>query len=79
MTEKSTNEHDSARNDNASSYRINKPGELAKNMVRLLEEGSKVVSSLARRQEGQTGPYSSTSEAGEAAKVLGTVAKKMGQ
>jgi polyhydroxyalkanoate synthase len=76
MTEKSTNEHDSARTKDAGSYRLNEPRELAKNMARLLEEGSKVVNSLASRKNGQTGPYSSTSEASEAAKVLGTVAKQ---
>ncbi len=76
MSEKSNNDHDSAGNEKSDSYRVNEPRELAKNLARLLEEGSKVVSSLASRNNGQTGPYSTASEAGEAAKVLGTVAQQ---
>jgi polyhydroxyalkanoate synthase len=76
MTEKSTKDHDSAQNKKTGSYQLNEPGELARNMARLLEEGSKVVSSMADRKNGQSGPYSTSSEAGEAAKVLGTVAKQ---
>jgi len=76
MTEKSKNENDSDRNEETGDYRINEPIELAKNMARLLEEGGKVVSSLAARKNGQSGPYSTASEAGEAAKVFATVAKQ---
>ena len=76
MTEKSKNENDSDRNEETGDYRINEPIELAKNMARLLEEGGKVVSSLAERKNGQSGPYSTASEAGEAAKVFASVARQ---
>ncbi len=76
MSEKSKNDHDSAGNENDGSYRVNEPQELAKNLARLLEEGSKVVGSLASRKNGNSGPYSTVNEAGEAAKVLGTVARQ---
>ncbi len=58
-----------------SEYQINDPSELARNMIRLFEEGGKVFLTLAERTNGQSGPYSATSEMGEAAKVLGSVAK----
>jgi polyhydroxyalkanoate synthase len=76
MTEKSKNEHVSDHNKEPGSYRVNEPVELAKNMARLLEEGGKVVSSLAKRKNGQSGPYSTASEASEAAKVLALVARQ---
>lgn len=76
MSEKSNNEHDSAENETNGGYRINEPNELAKNLARVFEEGSKVVGTLASRQNGNSGPYSTASEAGEAAKVLGQVAKQ---
>jgi polyhydroxyalkanoate synthase len=49
---------------------------LARNMVRLFDQGAKVFSTLAERtsSNGQ-GPYSMASEAGEAAKSLGEVAR----
>jgi polyhydroxyalkanoate synthase len=47
---------------------------LARNMVRLFDEGAKVVSTLAERGNG-AGPYSVVAEAGEAAKSLGEIAR----
>lgn len=76
MAEKSTTDHDSDKNEDVDSYRISDPKELARNMARLLEEGAKVVSGMTERSNGQSGPYSAASEAGEAAKVLGSVAKQ---
>ena len=52
MTEKSANEHDSVRNKDVGSYRVNEPRELAKNLARLLEEGSKMLISLSRHCGG---------------------------
>jgi polyhydroxyalkanoate synthase len=49
---------------------------LARNMVRLFDQGAKAFSTLAERSgsNGQ-GPYSMASEAGEAAKSLGEIAR----
>ncbi len=49
---------------------------LARNMVRLFDQGAKAFSTLAERSgsDGQ-GPYSMASEAGEAAKSLGEIAR----
>ena len=47
---------------------------LARNMVRLFDEGAKVLGSLAERGNG-SGPYSMASEAGEATKLLGEIAR----
>jgi polyhydroxyalkanoate synthase len=49
--------------------------ELARNMVRLFDQGTKVFSTLAERTSTNgSGPYSMASEVGEAAKTLGEVA-----
>jgi len=47
---------------------------LARNMMRLFDEGAKVLGTLAERGNG-AGPYSIASEAGEAAKSLGEIAR----
>ncbi len=50
--------------------------EFARNMVRLFDQGAKVFSTLAERSTTNgNGPYSMTSEVGEAAKTLGEVAR----
>src|SRR3990170_619325 len=49
---------------------------LARNMVRLFDQGAKAVSTLAERTNSNgTGPYSMASEAGEAAKSFGEIAR----
>ena len=48
---------------------------LARNMVRLFDEGTKVLGTLVERRNG-SGPYSMASEAGEATKALGEVARQ---
>jgi len=48
---------------------------LARNMVRLFDQGAKVFSTLAERNNNGNGPYSMASEVGEAAKTLGEVAR----
>ena len=40
---------------------------LARNMVRLFDEGAKAVGALAERSQNGSGPYSMAAEAGEAA------------
>ena len=50
--------------------------EFAQNMVRLFDQGAKVVSTLAERTTANaSGPYSLSAEVGEAAKTLGEVAR----
>jgi polyhydroxyalkanoate synthase len=49
--------------------------ELARNMVRLFDQSTKVFSALAERTTNGNGPYSMASEVGEAAKTLGEVAR----
>jgi len=49
---------------------------LARNMVRLFDQGAKAFSTLAERSRSNgQGPYSMASEAGEAAKSLGEIAR----
>ena len=77
MSEKSGNDGYSKADNGPGSdgYKLRDPGEFAKNFAQLLHEGGKVVSSLAQRPESaNSGSYSSSSESGEAAKVLGAVA-----
>jgi poly[(R)-3-hydroxyalkanoate] polymerase subunit PhaC len=47
----------------------------ARNMVRLFDEGTKVLGTLAERGNG-AGPYSMATEAGEASKLLGEIARQ---
>lgn len=77
MSEKSKNDGHSMAGDDGpdNGYKLNDPGELARNVAHLLTEGGKVASSLAKRSDSSSkGPYSTSSEMGEAAKVLGAVA-----
>jgi polyhydroxyalkanoate synthase len=55
-------------------FHIDQFDALAKNMVRLFDQGAKAFSTLAERSNGQ-GPYSLASEVGEAAKSLGEIAR----
>ena len=48
---------------------------LARNMVRLFDEGTKVLGALAERNSNGGGPYSMASEAGEATKLLGEIVR----
>lgn len=48
---------------------------LARNMVRLFDEGTKVLGNLAERRN-DAGPYSMATEAGEATKLLGEIARQ---
>jgi len=54
--------------------RIDQLDALAKNMIRLFDQGAKAVSTMAERSNGQ-GPYNVVSEANEAAKSLGEIAR----
>jgi polyhydroxyalkanoate synthase len=58
------------------SEQINQFDALARNMVRLFDQGTKVFSTLAERTSSNgNGPYSAASEVSEAAKSLGEVAR----
>ena len=76
MSEMSTNDHDRDNNDGAAQPPRADPKELARNIARFLEQSGKVASALAQRSKEMSGPYSVTSEAGEAAKVFGQVASQ---
>jgi polyhydroxyalkanoate synthase subunit PhaC len=56
-------------------YTIANPEEFGRNMLHLLEEGSKAFSSFLERSNGQSGPYSVTSDLTEAAKLFVEVAQ----
>ncbi|MEC9367931.1 MAG: class I poly(R)-hydroxyalkanoic acid synthase [Pseudomonadota bacterium] len=67
---------DGNKDQNDSAYRIGDPQALARNMVRLFEEGTKVIGGLADKGGAKAGPYSGIGEVGEAVKIMGEVAKK---
>jgi polyhydroxyalkanoate synthase len=54
-------------------YRIADPELFGRNMLRLMEEGQKVMSGLLERVDGKTGPYSAASEMTDAAKLFSEV------
>src|SRR5204862_5885420 len=47
-------------------YRVGDPEEFGRNMLKLMEEGSKLLSDLLGRSNGNGGPYSMASETSEA-------------
>ena len=55
-------------------FKVENPEELTQNMLRLIEEGSRVLSDMAERADGQSGPYSAISEMTIAAQTLSEVA-----
>lgn len=55
-------------------HKVDHPEEMALNLLKLFEQGGKVMASLVQRANGNIGPYSATSEANEAAKALSEVA-----
>jgi polyhydroxyalkanoate synthase len=56
-------------------YRIADPEAFGRNMLRLMEEGQKVMSGLLERVDGKTGPYSAASEMTDAAKLFSEIAQ----
>ncbi len=69
-------ENDSAGDADEEDSPTNQVDVFARNMVRLFDQGAKVFSTLAERSNSNgQGPYSMTSEVGEAAKTLGEVAR----
>ncbi len=56
-------------------YKLENPEELALNLLKLFEQGGKVMARFVQRADSQVGPYSATNEMMEAAKTLGQVAQ----
>jgi polyhydroxyalkanoate synthase len=56
-------------------YRVPDPEEFGRNILRLMEEGQKVMHGLLERADGMTGPYSTASEMTDAAKLFSEIAR----
>jgi len=56
-------------------FKLEDPEELALNLLKLFEQGGKVMTGLAARAETRPGPYSAANEVAEAAKALGEIAR----
>ncbi len=56
-------------------YRIENPEEFAQNMLRLFEEGGKVMSGMIERSDSKVSPYSAASEMQEAVQTVSDVAR----
>ena len=56
-------------------YRVADPEEFGRNMLKLMEEGSKLLSDLLGRSNGNGGPYSMASETSEAIKLFAEIAQ----
>jgi polyhydroxyalkanoate synthase len=56
-------------------YRIADPEEFGRNMLKLMEEGSKVLSGILERAEGKMSPFSAATEATDAGKLFAEVAQ----
>ncbi len=54
-------------------YQVQNPEQFGQNMMRLFEEGGKVMSDLIGRSGTQSGPMSGSGDTGEAARALGEV------
>jgi poly[(R)-3-hydroxyalkanoate] polymerase subunit PhaC len=56
-------------------YRVADPEEFGRNMLRLMEEGGRVVTGFLERADGKVGPFSAASEMTDAAKLFGEIAQ----
>ena len=56
-------------------YRIADPEEFGRNMLRLMEQGSKVLSGILDRTDAKSGPYSTAAEMTEATKLFAEIAQ----
>ncbi len=54
-------------------YRVADPEEFSRNMLRLMEEGGKVMAGFLERADGKAGPFSAASEMTDAAKLFGEI------
>ncbi len=60
----------SSKRDQASSYQVNDPEAFAKNLLRLMEDGSKTLSGVFSQSGNNQGPFSQSGEMNEAAKSM---------
>ncbi|KAB2920568.1 MAG: class I poly(R)-hydroxyalkanoic acid synthase [Hyphomicrobiaceae bacterium] len=60
---------------NFGAYHITNPEELGRNILRLMEEGGKVLSGFLERTDAKSGPYSTASEVTEATKLFTEIAQ----
>jgi polyhydroxyalkanoate synthase len=60
-------------------YRIGNPEEFGRNMLRLMEEGGKVMSGLLERADGKMSPMSVASDLTEASKLFSEIAQHWAQ
>ena len=58
-----------------SAYRVADPEEFSRNMLRLMEEGGKVMAGFLERADGKTSPFAAASEMTDAAKLFGEIAQ----
>jgi len=65
----------SAQIGDVSAYTIEDPEEFARNMVEMLQQGSRVLSQYLNRADTKAGPYSTASEISEATKTLNEILK----
>ncbi len=59
----------------APAYRIENPEEFTRNMLKLFEEGGRVVSTYLERPDSRMSPYSAASELTEATKTMSEIAQ----
>src|SRR4051794_23585863 len=60
----------------SSGYVITDPEEFGRNMLQLIEEGSRAFSDLLARGDGAKGPYSGASEMAESLSTLGALSQR---
>ena len=56
-------------------YQISDPEEFAQNLLKVFEEGSKVISEFWQRADGKASPYSTVSELNEAANTISDISQ----
>jgi polyhydroxyalkanoate synthase len=59
-----------------SAYKVSNPEELVRNVLRLVEDGGRVMAGLMERADAKNGSFSQASELAQASQVLGEVAQK---
>src|SRR5690554_1603518 len=60
-------------NGDITAYTIEDPEKFASNMLKMLEQGGRVLSEYVNRADSKPGPYSTASEIVEASKTLGEI------
>ena len=56
-------------------YRIGNPEEFGRNMLRLMEDGGRVMSGLLERANGKISPMSAASDMAEAGRLFGEIGR----